>query len=166
MSHDSLQHNNELKEASLNRFLYAIPSDLRQEFSARQIRAIQDAFLQQHWKKHPIDVRMSIPCFNQRFYITFLAGKERRSYNRLRADKLSQNLIFLETKLFIPFALLCLAVLGVTMCTVGIRYWQKAYSKDAHPTVLPWVRSHEDCQGAFREWRDNACYDAEQSPDF
>ncbi len=50
---------------------------------------------------HPINLRLSIPLFSKRYYGTFVAGEERRSPERLKAErqkhplKTTGNLIFL-----------------------------------------------------------------------
>ena len=41
----------------------------------------------QFWKRHPVDIRFSLPFFGGRFYITVLSGPERRSAERRSAER-------------------------------------------------------------------------------
>ena len=41
----------------------------------------------QFWKRHPVDIRFSLPFFGGRFYITVLSGPERRDAERRRAER-------------------------------------------------------------------------------
>lgn len=52
-----------------------------------QIEAIKQAIsASAPFKKHPVDVRMSIPLFFFRFYFVLLAGRDRRSETRNKED--------------------------------------------------------------------------------
>jgi len=47
-----------------------------------------DAGAKQNWSgPHPVDIRLTIPLLSGRYYFTILAGHERRSADRLRADR-------------------------------------------------------------------------------
>ncbi len=56
---------------------------------------------------HPVNIRLSIPLFTRRYYLTVIAGKEQRSTERLAEERekhpltTTANLIFLFTVGFI-----------------------------------------------------------------
>lgn len=39
------------------------------------------------WVSHPIDIRVSVPFLHTRFYVTLVAGRERRPAHRRRAER-------------------------------------------------------------------------------
>lgn len=39
------------------------------------------------WKRHPVDIRFSLPFFGGRFYITVLSGPERRDAERRSRER-------------------------------------------------------------------------------
>jgi hypothetical protein len=42
----------------------------------------------QDWSgTHPVDIRLTLPLLSGRYYLTVLAGRERRSAERLRAER-------------------------------------------------------------------------------
>ncbi len=56
---------------------------------------------------HPVNIRLSIPLFTRRYYVTVVAGKEQRSTERLAEERekhplaTTANMIFLFTIGFI-----------------------------------------------------------------
>jgi len=45
------------------------------------------------WVSHPIDIRISLPFVHKRFYLTVVAGQERRRKDRLHADRTTYPLV-------------------------------------------------------------------------
>lgn len=54
----------------------------RESFSPEQMTALVDAAEQCAWRKHPIDIRLSLPLLLRRFYLVVVAGPERRNPDR------------------------------------------------------------------------------------
>ncbi len=56
---------------------------------------------------HPVNIRLSVPFFTRRYYLTFITGKEHRSTERLAEERekhplsTTANMIFLFTVGFI-----------------------------------------------------------------
>ena len=71
-------------------FLDRIPQDIRETFSDRQVSAVNQAFKRAH---HGIDIRVSLPLPGGRRYLVLLMGKERRSPERRRLERLRQPLL-------------------------------------------------------------------------
>ena len=71
-------------------FLDRIPQDIRETFTDRQVAAVNHAFKRAH---HGIDIRVSLPLPGGRRYLVLLMGKERRSRERRRLERLRQPLL-------------------------------------------------------------------------
>ncbi len=71
-------------------FLDRIPQDIRETFTDRQIAAVKQAF---NSARHGIDIRVSLPLPGGRRYLVLLMGKERRSRERRRLERLRQPLL-------------------------------------------------------------------------
>ena len=71
-------------------FLDRIPQDIRETFTDRQIAAVKQAF---NSARHGIDIRVSFPLPGGRRYLVLLMGKERRSRERRRLERLRQPLL-------------------------------------------------------------------------
>lgn len=67
------------------RMVQRLPSGVRDTLTQTQLDAISDALIPDP-PSHVIDYRVSIPFFGRRFYITLLAGRERRSLARLAKE--------------------------------------------------------------------------------
>ncbi len=71
-------------------FLDRIPQDIRETFTDRQIAAVNQAFKS---AGHGIDIRVSLPLPGGRRYLVLLMGKEHRSQERRRLERLRQPLL-------------------------------------------------------------------------
>jgi hypothetical protein len=67
---------------ALNRLLANMPADIAHSFSDRQLEGLQAALVASTRKRHPIDLRWSIPVLMRRFYLVLLVGEEERSKAR------------------------------------------------------------------------------------
>lgn len=76
---------NEGARWALDRLLGAMAPDIAQSFSEEQRQALQRALITSTRKRHPVDLRWSIPVLRRRFYLVFLMGEEDRSKARRRA---------------------------------------------------------------------------------
>ncbi|MFH7242776.1 MAG: hypothetical protein ACHWZW_07980 [Spirulina sp.] len=64
---------------ALERLLSAMPQEVATSFSEEQRLALQTALVANTRKRHPVDVRWSIPILRRQFYLVFLMGEEVRS---------------------------------------------------------------------------------------
>ena len=64
---------------------------------------------------HPVNIRLSVPFFSRRFYLTVIAGQERRPAERLKADRSKHPL---ATRANIVFFSICGIVAGLAVITV------------------------------------------------
>ena len=75
----------QISNPAFDRIMERIPVDLRRTFTHDQLIALSRASVVVK-SPHMIDYRVSIPFFGKRFYLTVLAGRERRSLARLAAE--------------------------------------------------------------------------------
>ncbi len=69
-------------EVRADGLLRAIDPAVRDSMTAEQVGAIRDAVRKDTWREHPVDLRLSLPPPFDRFYLTLVAGWERRSFAR------------------------------------------------------------------------------------
>jgi hypothetical protein len=151
-------------DASFDQVMSRMPPESKAAFTADQMDALKLAFRQVNWKSnHAIDIWLSIPCFKRGIYVAFLAGQERRSPQRLRAER-----PYYHRKAIAGLAILSLALGGVAVLGYGaIRLTLQASQRDqVHPTAIPWLQSRSACEQTGRTWENNECWDQGHSPDF
>jgi hypothetical protein len=85
---------------SVTDLLGRLPSELRERLPPDLAAAVTKAAAHRPWKDHPVDIRISIPLPFRRFYITLVAGPERRSAARLALDRSSRQIASLGNVLF------------------------------------------------------------------
>jgi hypothetical protein len=69
-------------------FLRKLPAEIRDSLTPAQAEAIGRVAQGSIQRKHPIDLRLSVPLlFGERAYIVFLMGKEKRSSARREVDQ-------------------------------------------------------------------------------
>ena len=64
---------------------------------------------------HPVNIRLSLPFFGRRIYLTLVAGQERRPPERLAADRSKHPL---ATRANITFLSLCGVITGLAVITL------------------------------------------------
>lgn len=69
---------------ALERLLGSMPQDIAQSFNEDQRLALQAALITNTRKRHPVDLRWSIPFLRRQFYLVLLMGEEERSKARRR----------------------------------------------------------------------------------
>jgi hypothetical protein len=67
-------------------FLRKLPADIRDSLTPAQAEAISRVAQGSIQRKHPIDLRLSLPLFGSRAYMVLLMGKEKRSSARRSLD--------------------------------------------------------------------------------
>ena len=65
------------------------------------------------WVSHPIDIRISIPFLHTRFYITLVAGRERRRAERRREERRDYPLLTIGNALFALGVTTLIALVGL-----------------------------------------------------
>ncbi|MDX1402577.1 MAG: hypothetical protein R3245_11695, partial [Kiloniellales bacterium] len=89
------------------------PSSAGAEADSSQVDKTEQKAHPKSWSRiHPVNIRLSIPFFKDRYYLTLVAGRERRSPDRLNQEKADHPLITRGNVFF-------LAVLG-TLAGIGV----------------------------------------------
>ena len=154
-------------QKALERFIRTVPPEVANTFSEQQLDAILHFLDSLFWKRHPIDLRTSVPFLFKRFYIVLIAGSEKRSPQRLR-DERDQTPIWTTANILL---FLFLTTTGLFIFSAGILISRANLSlpslpNKTFPTIYPSKENEEDCEESGRTWRDGKCYDYEHSPDF
>ncbi|MFK5986465.1 MAG: 3-phosphoshikimate 1-carboxyvinyltransferase [Pseudomonadota bacterium] len=76
------------------------PKSIRESFNDEQIKAIVKVSKDSDWKRHPVDIRFTIPFFTKRFYVVFIAGKSKRE-NKRHQNKIIRRLEVLLLSFFL-----------------------------------------------------------------
>lgn len=100
-----------------------LPSHVVDSLDEAQRSAIHDVVSAATWRTHPIDIRYSLPFFGRRFYLTVVAGEEKRMPDRQRVahqdkPKLSLANLFFFMGLGALFFLLLVIALALQSALV------------------------------------------------
>ncbi|MBW4661453.1 MAG: hypothetical protein KME15_22505 [Drouetiella hepatica Uher 2000/2452] len=129
-------------------------------FTADQLSALKLACHQVNWKNsHSIDIRLSIPSYPRRFYVVFLAGRERRSAQRYSLGNSHKALATLTALIILSLG--CTVIYGLLQLALAASQRDNIY-----PTAIPWLQTQDACEQTGRFWEEGRCWDAMQSPDF
>ncbi len=98
--------------------LTRLPAHVAESLSAGQQQAIHQALDKSNWGNHPVNIRLSIPFFGKRFYLTIVGGSERRTADRRAQERVrhpvytAANILFVIGigALFYIFAAFALAI--------------------------------------------------------
>lgn len=140
-----------------------MPADVVASLTATQLAELKSSCYQFKWRKHPVDIRLSIPFPGRGIYFVFLAGPERRSLQRLRTENSKY-----PYKVVVTFSLLAgLAMGGIVMTWQSLQPVAMQLQRSfVHPVSIPWLQSKGECEKTGRIWKDDNCWDSDHSPDF
>ncbi len=85
----------------LETLLEKLPPEIVESFTPEQRAALWQASKPMSWRRHPINLRMSMPIFGRRYFLTVVGGEERRNPDRLVRERhlyplrTAGNLLFL-----------------------------------------------------------------------
>ncbi len=144
-----------------------ISPEIKDTFDLEQISAIKISFDSRNFTHHPLDLRISFPFSRLSFYLIFLAGKERRSKERLQFAKALHPLWTPINSVFLVGALIILststfAILSSALSSIGDTF----SSLTPSPTSIPWIDNESECNHTGRTWRNDKCWDYEHNPMF
>lgn len=159
--------NQSSKANSLFERIFArLSPEIAATFTSEQVEGLRRAIDKLSWKRHAIDLRLSVPFPVRSFYLVILAGPERRSRKRLRAEK-HRYPIWTPTNILVLavfVSLMVLSVLGVlqflfpTLASLDL--------SEPHPTTIPYIQNEAECLRSEKIWRDGQCWDFQHSPFF
>jgi hypothetical protein len=82
-----INQNEEKNEYIVKRMLARIPPEILSTFTDEQLAELKKVFIERANQSAAVNIRVSLPFFQRRFYFVCLAGKERRSRQRLHKSK-------------------------------------------------------------------------------
>lgn len=91
-------------------FFARIPDRTAATFTEEQLAIVEAVFANRIWRKHPVDVRLSLPFWGGGIYLVLLMGREQRSLDRLRRERLQYRLVKFVRAIAIAVSLLLLAI--------------------------------------------------------
>ena len=103
-------------EGFIARFLAGVPADIAQTFSQAQLLAIKN-FMIEDRERLAVDIRWTISLIWFRFFIVVLAGPERRSAERLAAERAARPVLTWSNVIVIAVFLVMLMT-----SLVGMKY--------------------------------------------
>lgn len=78
-----------MSEGALEMLLDRLPPEVVGSFSEEQRAALWSAAKPVSWRRHPINIRMTIPFVGGRYFITVVGGAEKRTDDRLKRERRS-----------------------------------------------------------------------------
>ncbi len=81
-----------------------LSADLEEDFRRAPEAAARGTLGGESWGRHPVNIRLSIPLLFGRYYVTVVAGKERRATERLVGERRKHPLLTLGN-VFVFFVL-------------------------------------------------------------
>jgi hypothetical protein len=84
----------------VGRLLESLPSDVRDSFTESQRDALGEAMSSRTWRRQSVDIRLSLPFFSQGYFLTIVAGRERRPAPRRKAERVFHPLGTVGNTLF------------------------------------------------------------------
>lgn len=88
-------------EDSLEMLLDRLPPEVVETLTAAQRVALMNAIKRHTWRRHPVNIRLSFPLVRSRYFITLVAGPERRSPERLARERRAFPLLTAGNILFL-----------------------------------------------------------------
>lgn len=74
-------------EGGLEMLLDRLPPEVVASFTDQQRAALWSAVKPESWRRHPINIRLSLPLVSGRYFITVVGGQEKRSGDRLTRER-------------------------------------------------------------------------------
>jgi len=79
--------------------------EVARSFTDAQLRELERVLIAPTSGCRPIDIRITVPFFRRRYFVTFLAGPELRSAERLKADRAKHAIVTAANICFLAFLL-------------------------------------------------------------
>lgn len=89
-----------LEENPGSSLLAQLPADVVASFTPEQRAALWDLSHAPSWHRYPVNLRIGIPWFGRRFFITVVAGPDRRNPERAARERILNPLMTLPNVLF------------------------------------------------------------------
>lgn len=101
-----------------------LPAQVTETLTAEQKEAIRRA-VAAPWVKHDVNIRVSMPWFGRRFYLTVVGGEERRPLDRLAEERKDHPLSTMANSLFlaaVAFSFYAVVLVGLLVKAAVIEF--------------------------------------------
>ncbi len=108
--------------------LARLPPEILEALTPEQRAAVWEAARPGTWRRHPVNLRLSLPILGIRLFLTVVGGAEHRTNRRRRRDRRIHPLVTFPNVVF----LLCMLALSIVIGLVALAAWDE---------ILVFVRS-------------------------
>jgi len=113
-----------------NEILDRLPPEILDTFTPEQRAALWGAAKPSTWRRHPIDIRLSVPLLGSRLFLAIVSGVERRSPDRRRRDSQTHPLLT-GSNIFFLIVIFAVALAVGSVLTDILRWLTDAFSLTA-----------------------------------
>ncbi len=132
-------------------------------FSPAQVQALQAALTT---RRHPVNIRLSLPLGITRVYLVLLAGTEVRSVNRRRQEE-TQHPLWTPMNMLVMAGTTGFGILALlAMLQLPSTNLSKVFNPRAAPAGIPFKADRSSCEESGRTWREGSCLDFGHDPTF
>ncbi len=125
-------------------------------FSPAQVQALQVALTP---RRHPVNIRLSLPLGITRVYLVLLAGTELRSPDRLR-QAAAQHPLWTPMNMLVIAGTTAFGILALlAMVQLTNTDLSKVFNPKAAPAGIPFKADRSSCEASGRTWREGSCLD-------
>lgn len=108
-----------------------LPPEVLQALTADQLELLRALAKPTGWRRHPINLRLTLPFVGHRMFLTIVGGEEHRGAERLQHERERHPLFTLGNFLFLSVFLVVWAVLGLA----GLAMWSRGF-----PLIDPTIK--------------------------
>ncbi|TVQ06264.1 MAG: hypothetical protein EA368_17480 [Leptolyngbya sp. DLM2.Bin27] len=132
-------------------------------FSPAQREALQMALTP---RRHPVNIRLSLPLGLTRIYLVVLAGTEVRSPDRRRQD-LVQHHLWTPLNMLVMAGTMGAGILALlAMLQLAAVDISGLLNPDVAPAGIPFKADRTSCEASGRTWQNDNCLDFGHDPTF
>ncbi|MBE9111156.1 hypothetical protein IQ273_17260 [Nodosilinea sp. LEGE 07298] len=132
-------------------------------FSPAQVEALKVALTP---RRHPVNIRLSLPLGITRVYLVVLAGTELRSSDRLRQSA-AQHPLWTPMNILVMAGTMGFSILALlAMVQLDNTDLSKVFNPKAAPASIPFKADRNSCEESGRIWREGSCLDLSHDPTF
>ncbi|MBE9108174.1 hypothetical protein IQ273_01905 [Nodosilinea sp. LEGE 07298] len=148
---------------SSDNLLSRMAPEIAVTFSPAQVQALQVALTP---RRHPVNIRLSLPLGITRVYLVVLAGTELRSPDRLRQSAV-QHPLWTPMNLLVMAGTTGLGILALlAMMQITNTDLSQVFNPRAAPAGIPFKADRSSCEESGRTWREGSCLDFGHDPTF
>lgn len=148
---------------SSDNLLSRMAPEMAATFSPAQVQALQAALTT---RRHPVNIRLSLPLGITRIYLVLLAGTEVRSVSRRRQEA-AQHPLWTPMNMLVIAGTTALGILALlAMVQITRADLPALFSPQAAPAGIPFKADRSSCEASGRTWREDTCVDFGHDPTF